>query len=308
MIAVLVYLFLNSFFFGQFIIGKANFDEAHKKYPSAIGFYTTAYLYYKINHFSEDNKISYFGLPYKIAICYLKENNKAKSVWSMVEGMNSIQKQYGSYSKENAYFIRKYLIEYYLNNDKPIFAKQEFKNLLLIYKKVGYTDNEMADLIRLSADLNYQQKKYVTAISLYEQAYKASQNKQDIDYNIFSRIVNRICAYKIKIGEAKIALSLYKDSINTLKASGPKQDELTAQMLMTVGDYYSKDDKTTKEAILSYEDAVQVIKKLPNTNYLKQNLNEYLLTLKALYEKDNQTLKAREIDLEIARKRRFSFV
>ena len=290
------------------MLGKANFDEANKNYPSAITFYTTSYLYYKINHFSEDNQKIYFSLPYKISICYLKENNAKKSVWSMFEGLSSIQKQYGSISRENAYFIRKYLIEYYLENNRPKLARTEFNNLMLIYQKIGYTNNEMADLIRLSGDLNYQQGNYEHAIDLYEQAYNATQNKTDIDYTVFARIVYRICDYKIKTGHPDAAVELYEDAINMFKLSGPKQNELRAEMLMNLGAFYAKEDKNVKEAIKNYEAAIAIIRKLPNTDFLKQNIKEYLTVLKGLYEQDNQVAMAREIDLEITRNRRFSFL
>ena len=307
-ILLLTYIFFNSFFFSHLLLGKANFEEANKNCPTAITFYTVSYLYYKINHFSEDNQKIYFSLPYKISMCYLKENNVKKSIWSMYEGLSSIQKQYGSISRENAYFIRKYLIEYYLENNKPKLARKEFNNLMRIYQKIGYTNNEMADLIRLSGDLNYQQGNYEHAIDLYEQAYKAVQNNSDIDYAVFARIVYRICDYKIKTGRPNVAIKLYGETIDMLKFSGPKQNEITAEMLMNLGAFYAKEDKNIKEAIKNYEAAIAIIRQLPNTDFLKQNIKEYLTVLKGLYEQDNQVSMAREIDLEITRNRRFSFL
>lgn len=307
-ILILLYLFVNSFVVERVIIGKANIDEINHNYKSAISFYDVALTYYKINHFSQDNKEIYFMLPYKISTCYLAINNKKASVESMLEGITSIQDQYGIFSKETGFFIRKYLIEYYLENNKCDLAKQEFDNLLTIYKTIGYDNSEMADAIRLSGDLYYQQKQYDRAMDFYENAYNTLSSQSNIDYAVFERVVTRICTYEVAKGKVDKAIDVYNSSINILKNSNNKKPELTAEMLLDLGDLYKKDDKSIKNAITSYEQAIEIIKKLPRSTYLRQNISKYLLALKDMYNDDGQFHKVDEIEVELARRERFSFL
>lgn len=308
MISVLLYFFVNSFVFERVIIGKANIDEMNRNYKSAIAFYDVALTYYKVNHISQRNKELYFMLPYKISNCYLELNDKKNSVESMLEGITAIQGQYGIFSKETSYFMRKYLIEYYLENNKNNLAKQEFANLLTIYKQIGYSNAEMADAIRLSGDLYYQQKQYDTAMEFYERAYNAISAQSIIDYNVFERVVTRICDYEVSKGQTDKAIDIYKSSINILKNSNNDKPELTAEMLIDLGDLYKKDDKSTKDAISCYEEAIEIIKKLPKSTYLRQNITKYFLVLKGMYNDAGQFHKVDEIDVELARRERFSFL
>ncbi len=308
MLTIIFYLFLNSFVMERVILGKANIDEINHRYNSAITFNDIALSYYKINHFSTSNKQIYFMLPYKISACYLALNNKKASVQSMVEGITAIQEQYGIFSPETAYFIRKYLIEYYLENNKVHLAKQEFDNLLTIYKNIGYSNSEMADAIRLSGDLFYQQKRYDRAMEFYEKAYNSISVQSDIDYNVFGRVVVRICDYEVAKGRVDKAIDIYKSSISILKSSNNKTPELTSEMLMNLGNLYKKDQKSTKDAIICYEEAIAIIKKLPRSTYSRQNISKYFLILKDLYNDDGQFHKVDEIDVELARRERFSFL
>jgi len=310
MILTLLYVFVNSFVFERVVIGKANNDEVNNRYEQAIMLYNVANFYYYLNHFSEDNKEIYFEIPYRISMCYLKEGNKDKSVDAMLVGITAIQNQYGIMSRENGYFIRKYLIEYYLSNNNNILAKKEFNNLLTIYKTVGYNDNEMSDMIRLSGDLYYQQHQYETAMSFYEKAYNEISKQNQIDYEVFSKIVTRICTYEVANQRMDDAVAIYKNSIQLLKTSGRKQNELAAIMLIRLGDLYSHDDdnQVSRNAIPYYEEAIALIKKLPNTVFLKQNLKVYLTTLKDLYTKNSQFTNAQQIDAELTKVQRFSFL
>lgn len=308
MITTLVYLFINNFLVPRFILAKADLDRIDRKYSSAITFYDVSYFYYKMNHFSADNKKIYFRIPYNIALCYLYQNNQEASIKSMINAITSIQTQYGIFSKETAFFIRKYLIKYYLDNNKTKLAQQEFKNLIVIYKMINYSDNEMSDLIYLKGDLYYHLRRYGEAMNYYEKAYNILSSQRDIDYEIFYKIVNRMCDYEIVNQDEGAAITLYQKSIDLLKQSGNNQNELTASMLIKLGDIYVKQDKQTKAAINCYEEAIELIKKLPPNNYLKQNMKEYLVTLKGLYNDDGQFHKVDEIEVELARKRRFSFM
>ncbi|MFA7657983.1 MAG: hypothetical protein WCY19_00960 [Candidatus Gastranaerophilaceae bacterium] len=308
MITTLLYLFLNNFIFEKIILVRADSDQIKRDYDSAINFYNISYFYYNINHFSKNNKEIYLRIPYEISICYLNENKKEQSIEEMLNAITAIQKQYGIFSRETAYFIRKYLIKYYLENNNIRLAKQEFNNLMTIYKIVGYSDSEMSDLICLKGDLYYQQKRYDSAMALYEQAYSAISTQNNIDYEILAKIVDRLCDYEIVNNNTAEAINIYQNSINLLKTSGWRQQELTAKMLLKLGDLYTKENNQTKTAIKCYEEAIGLIKKLPSNNYLKQNISEYLTTLKDLYNQDGQFHKVDEIDLELARKRRFSFL
>ena len=308
MITTLVYLFVNNIFVPRFILAKADLDQINHKYSSAINFYNLSSFYYKINHFSKDNKNIYFKIPYDIAICYLYENKKKESIESMLNSITAIQEQYGIFSSETAYFMRKYLIKYYLDNNQIRLAQQEFKNLIVIYKMINYNYSEMSDLIYLKGDLYYHLKRYDDAMDCYQKAYNILITQQDIDYEIFYKIVDRMCDYKIINRDSIDAIELYKKSVDVLKESGKKQDELTASMLLKLGNLYTKQGSQTKAAIKCYEESIEIIKKLPANNYFKQNINEYLLTLENLYNDDGQFHKVDEINVELSRKRRFSFL
>lgn len=308
MSSTLLYLFVNNFFFSRVINNLANNDELSGKYSNALNLYRFEYLYYSFNHFSNDNKDIFFELPYKKATCYLKTNEKQKSVESMLDGITAIQKQYGIFSKETAYFMRKYLIEYYLDNNKLQLANQEFRNLLTIYKKVGYSDAEMADMIRLSGDLYYEQKKYDEAMEFYRKAYSAISTSAIIDYPVYVKIVTRIADYELHNKNEEIAIQLYQSTIKQLETAGIKQNNLRAGLLIILGDLYDTKPNKIKDSISCYEEVIAIAKKLPNTSYLKQNIDNYYGTLRDFYNRDGQFHKVAEIDVELAKKRRFAFL
>lgn len=308
MTGILIYLFINFLIFKSFIIGKADNYQINHKYKNAIIFYNIAYPYYRLNHFSEGNKEIYFGLPYKVSMCYLGINNKKQADQNILNELNSVQNQYGFYSDENAFFIRKYVIEYFLKTNNTKLAMSEFLNLIKIYKKIGYSANIVPDLIRLKGDLYCKQGNYNEAVKLYEQAYNKIITMQDVDYEVFANIVDKICAYLVKTKDTNSAINIYNISISSLEAAGKKDYDFTAKMLIGLGDLYAQDDNATKNAIKSYEQAIGIIKKLPRSNYMRENIKNYLLTLKDLYNKNWQYNKADEIDMELARQRRFSFI
>lgn len=308
MITTLFYVFLNSFFFKELILGKANADKGDHKCNSAITFYNAAYSYYKLNHFSQTNKEIYFELPYKIATCYLENNDQKKADESMLNGLNAIQKQYGVFSKENADFIRKYLIDYLLTNNNTYLAGREFNDLITIYKKIGYNNIIIADLSCLNGDLYYQQKNYEQALVSYQEAYNIIIKQENIDYEILWKSVSRIGEYDTKNNNIDKAIELYKNSIPTLENAGDKYSYLAADMLIKLGDLYAKNETSPKKAIKCYEQAISIIKSLTKRNYLRQNIKTYLTNLKNLYNQDGQFHKVDEIEVELARQRRFSFL
>lgn len=306
MISILAYLFINFFVFERIIFGKAQEDDLSGKYDSAIVFYNIAYPYYKINHFSKQNKEIYLKIPYGLSMCYLKKNDKEKALENIYIGMRSTKKEYGIFSHESATFIRKYLIQYYLANDEVKLAEKEFSNLLQIYKKTGYNNSEIADIARTKGDIYYQQKDYATAVEFYKRAYRASHLGTDTDYEIFSNIINKLCNYEIAIGKTDEAILIYKQALTALKASGERESALSADMLINLGDIYKENDLSIKDAIICYEKAIEIIKQLPHISYLRQNLPAYLKTLKDLYNNNNQQQKARDIDAELLKIQRFS--
>lgn len=300
----------NGILFKNIIVAQAYNFQVTKNYKNAITFYNIAYFYYNINHFSQDNKELYFEIPYRLSICYLNENDKKDSVESMLTALTSIQEKSGIFSPDTAYFMRKYLIDYYLTNNNVYLAKKEFNNLLTIYKNIGYNQTETVDMIRLAGDLYYQQKKYDEAISLYQQAYEAISVQKNIDYDVFVKVVNRICDYEIESGHSNEAIKIYKSSINLLDNSAG-QTELEANMLIDLGNLYIDSDggnKGRSEAIDCYEKAIRLIKKLPRTNYLRKDVNNYLEKLGKMYTKNNQFHKSQQIDAELLRRKRFAFL
>lgn len=308
MLTTICYLAINDIFVPKVILGKANYERMNHQCTKAIGLYNIAYFYYYMNHFSQNNKEIYFEIPYKISLCYLENHNKRKAIESMFKGILAVENQYGVYSPEMAYFIRKYLIEFYLLNNSYKLACGEYSNALIIYRKIGYNSNDIADMIRLKGDLAYQQKDYPTAIQFYQNAYDDMFNSENVDYDILAKITNRICDYEALNGNVNNAIERYKKSIDFLRNSGKKQSELTVQMLLRLGDLYSRDDKQIKNAISCYEEAIKMIESLPATTFSKKNISTYLTTLKSLYTQNGQYHETDEVDIELARKRRFSFL
>ena len=85
-----------------------------------------------------------------------------------------------------------------------------------IYKKIGYTDNEMSDMIRLRGDLYYSQEQYDVAMRFYRKSYDSISKQSNIDYDILTKIVNRIAAYEVQNGDKDDAINLYQSTINEL--------------------------------------------------------------------------------------------
>lgn len=305
-ITILSYMFINSIVFEKVIFNNANNSQVNNKCNKALMLYNVAYFYYGINHFSKTNKDIYFEIPYKMSLCYLKKGDQKNSSVIMLDITNKLQQQYGIYSSELAEFIRKYLAEYYLETNNIPLAQLEFNNLLIIYKKIGYDNNITADLIRLNGDIYYQQKDYDNANICYEKAYSLISAEKDIDYEVFSKIVDRICDYEVEKSNSEEAINIYKSSINVLKNAGTKQPELIAGMLMRQGDLYAQNDQQLKEAINCYKEATGIIKKLPKKTFLRQNIITYLTTLKDLYNRSNLFHEADEVNMEITRQRRFA--
>lgn len=295
----LLYTLVNSFYYPKVIIENARSEQFSQKYASAISIYDNANKYYNMNHFSEDNKKIYFGIPYQKAACFLGDKNMQASIRSMSDGVTSIQVQYGTFSPEFAYFIRKYLIPYYLEFGNVKLATKEFDNLLLIYKNISYSDAELADVARLSGDLYYENKQYDIAMQFYKKAYNALIQSKKADYEAFSQIVDRIVQYDIQDGRIELAFEVYRTSIDVLRNSGADQRELTAIMLVKYGDLCLGQNQLPP-AIKSYEEAVELIKALPRLNYMHKNLNFYLSILQKLYTDNGQFSKASEMEYEIA--------
>lgn len=308
MVATLSYLFINSFVLERFVINQARENKEINKYENAISFYKIAYSYYQIDHFSANNKKLYFEMPYEIAICYLNEGKLNESVLVMLNAVNSIEKQYGFLSEENAYFIRKYKIAYFMKINHLNLAKREFNTLFDIYKRIHCTQSDLADLLRLSGDIYYNEKIYDRAIEFYQKAYSLIINQENMDYEVFADIVNKICEYDIKNNQTNQAIDLYKKSVIVLQRTNNDEQDLTAKMLIDLGNLYTKDDKSLKDAVKSYEDAIAIIKKLPRKNPLRQDIVKYMSTLKDLYTKNSQFVEAENLGNEIIRHSRFSFL
>ncbi len=105
------------------------------------------------------------------------------------------------------------MVEYYLANNYTRLARKEFDNLLIIYKTIGYNYNEMSDMIRIDGDNLYQKKDYDTAMMFYEKAYDSISTQTEIDYNVYAKVINRICDYKTQKGDSDGAINIYKGAI-----------------------------------------------------------------------------------------------
>jgi tetratricopeptide (TPR) repeat protein len=295
MITILTYSFINSLVFKKVILNAADFDRLNNKYSNAISRYNLAYMYYEFNHFSEANKNIYFDIPYEKALCYFSNNEQEKALQTMLNALNSIKKQYGASSKETAYFINKYLIEYYIITNNIPLAEKEFNNLLTLYNKIGIDKSIKFSLFALQGDLYYQQKDYTKAINYYINAYQMINAIRDIDYDILVKISNRIAAYEINNKNFNNALKIYTEILDILKNAPNKNAYLIADVLINLGNLYKIDKQYLKQAIKCYEEAATIIDKNYDANYLKVNINNYLSTLSDLYKNDGQFNKAAQI-------------
>lgn len=305
---ILLYAFLNGIIINKFILGKAYSDQIKQNYDSAITYYNIAYSYFKLDHYSKENQKMYFEIPYRIALCYLKKNDKQNAIKTMLDEVVTVQGDYGLFSKDCAFFIRKYLIDFYLINNCAALANREFNNLLFIYKSIGYDDDSMADIDRLLGDLYYQQKDYDNSMISYQKAFDSYSKLSFIDYEIYSRMVIRMGDYYDKQKQTDLSIKLYQKALEVMNNTGGVKTEYNADLLLKLGDLYAQKDSNVKDAIKCYEEAISTIKSLWGSTYNKQNLVQYLTTLKGLYDQDNQYTKSRAVEIELARMRRFSFV
>lgn len=299
--------FIDAFVFGEIIVNQAYNDFTSKKCDNAINLYDVAYKYYTVANFSADDKEMFMEIPYNKAICYIHEHKKEKAIQSMLNGLVAIQSKYGVFSRENATFIRKYLIAFYLDNGQTKLAETEFNNLMTIYKNIGYDNYEMADMIRISGDLFYAQKNYDVAIQFYTKAYNIISKQHQIDYDIFKNIVERIATYEAANKRNTVAMNIYESSIQTILANGKEGYESAALLLINQAKLYEQLGET-KPAVAAYEKAIDLIVKLPSTNYLKRDIKEYWLALRALYTNNGDFSKADDIDVKISRHERFPFL
>ena len=305
-LGAIAYYSINTLLFKNYFVGNAFTDKLEGNYQESISYYDKAQWYYDINHFSEDNKDIYFKIPYEKAVCYLKLNQPKKSISTMVSALTAIENEYGVYSEEMAHFIRKYLIEFYLQSDDVNLAYQEFKNLLDVYKHIGFSDPELADIMRLSGDIYYQKGQIDEAIELYQKAYKSAALIKQMDYDVFFNIVDRVTDYMDKELKNQQLEDIFKQSINVFTTAEPPKKEMAAAMLLKYGDYLAKHDHK-KEAVDKYYDALMYIRHLPRSSYLQKHSAEYIKSLKQLYDDIGQFHKVRQLDIEMAKKRRFSF-
>lgn len=305
---ILLYAFLNGIVINKFILGKAYSEQIKKNYSSAISYYNLAYSYFKIDHYSKENQKMYFEIPYRIALCYLAKNDKQNAIKTMLDEVVTVQGDYGLFSRDSAFFVRKYLIDFYLINNCIGLANREFNNLLFIYKSIGYDDSSLADVDRLLGDLYYQQKDYDNAMISYQKAFESYSKLISIDYEIYVRMVSRMGDYFNKQKQTDLSVKLYQKALELISSTGGENTEYNADLLLKLGDIYIQQDNKVKDAIKCYEQAISIIKGLWGATYNKQNLIQYLTTLKGLYDQDNQYTKSRAVELELARMRRFSFV
>lgn len=307
MIASLLLIFLNSFLSAKIIVNKADMEQINHNYKSAVFFYNIAYSYYCLNHFSQENKHLYLKIPYEIALCELKQKNNQKSSKILSVASSKIIKQYGYYSRENADFIREYLVEYSLSTNNINTARQELINSFTIYRKIGFNQNIMADLLRLNGDIFDLQKNYQKAAYLYEKAYSMINREPEIDYEIYTNIIHKMADCEVKQGHIENAIDIYKNTLHILQGSKRNENEAIAKIQLNLGDLYVKNELSYSGAIDAYENTINIVKTLPKTSYLRKNIYTYYEKLKDLYTKNNQSYKATDIDLELARRRRFAF-
>lgn len=305
---ILLYAFINGVVINKYLLGKAYSEQIKKNYSSAISYYNLAYSYFKMDHYSKENQKMYFEIPYKIASCYLARNDRQNAIKTMLDEVVTIQGDYGLFSKDYAFFIRKYLIDFYLINNCVTLANREFNNLLFIYKSIGYDENSLADIDRLLGDLYYQQKDYDNAMISYQKSFNEYSKLISIDCEIFTRMVSRMGSFFNSQKQTDLSIKLYKKALDIMKTMGASNTEYYADTLLKLGDLYAQENNKVKDAIKCYEEGISIIKGLWSATYNKQNLVQYLTMLKGLYDQDNQYTKSRAIELELARMRRFSFV
>lgn len=276
------YFVLNDLFMERSLLPDANTLMHEKDYKAALGRYNLALFYYKLNHYTNHTKNNYFDVSYKVSVCQYNENQKKKAYENILTTAREIQAQYGFYSKENAYFIKKYLMEFYLENNELVLANNAFRSLLIVESKIGYSNSETADLTRLSGDIYFMAKDVNTALILYNRAYEIISKETKPDYEILMNITNRVAKNKLSLLMTKESIDLYKSSISIVRKAPKKQNEILVNLLVNLGDICAKNDYTVGEAAECYKEAIEITKKLSMKTTAKQNLVEYISTYKKL--------------------------
>lgn len=289
-LAIIFYAFywvVNDLFIERSLIPDANNLMQQKNYKSAIKRYKIAAKYYEINHYTLRARKKYCSVTYKITLCLLEQQDSKKAYENIFNTEKHIKWQYGYYSKENAYFIKNYLIDFYLKNENLNLARAAFKNLIIIDKKIGYSNSEMADLMRIAGDIYFKEKNVNAALESYSKAYETILREKNIDYEIFANVTNKICENQIQINMVDDAIKIYQQSIQTVRAAEKKQDFVLVNFLIKLGNIYATNDSTMNSAVLCYEEAISISKKLPQKTLPRQNLENYTAKYKKLSAKNS---------------------
>jgi len=286
MIFSISYWLVNDLFVERNLLADATNLMQQKNYKVATSRYKLALRYYQINHFTENTKHKYFDVSYKFSICLLKQNFKKEAIQNMLDTESQVRWDYGFYSKDYEYFLRNYLIDFYLQINNINLTKRTFKKIIAINKNLGCNYSEMADLMRVAGDIYFNEKDLKSALNFYNKAYTIITNQKIPDYLILMNITNKICANEVKLGLSDNAIELYENSIEITRQASKPQDLVLSQLLINLGDLYSQNDQTMIDSVNCYEEAIEITKTMPMNTFPRQNLQNYILKYKDLKAKN----------------------
>ncbi len=206
---------------------------------------------------------------------------------NILNTQKDIQWQYGFYSKENAYFIKNYLIDFFIQNGNINLAKTAFRNLVAIDKKIGYDYSELADVTRITGDIYFAQGKIELALTFYNNAYNIISKEKNPDLKILMTITNKICENELKLQMIENVIEIYKHSIKIVRESPQKQETILVNLLINLGNIYSKSDDTMQNALDCYNEAILISKKLSIATTPRQNLENYISSYKKIKVKND---------------------
>ncbi len=289
LLAALVTAIILAFVVNNVIYGKLIWDTAYrlsnkKDYHAAVHLYNYATKYYKVINFIPSNRQKYIEVQYKKAVCYLGENQPEKADLAIKEGMYLMIDSYGLNSPEYAEYIRRYVVEYYIQK-KDFKQAREFLVLSeYFYLKLKTSGNELATINRLYGDLYFAEGNISKAESYYKNAYRLANKYKDIDVDSAITIVERFADVYVRQGEAKKAVVVYAKLIDLMQKQKCSDKVKFAYVNWRIAQVYASAGQYEK-AISYYDEAYDVAEGLSDYYALSRETNIIRKEMADVYNK-----------------------
>lgn len=279
--AVLAVIFVLGYLINNVIYGKLVWENALKFQNkgdcySSIELYNYAVSYFSKTDFIKANREKYIAVQYKKAICYLMLRKIEEADAAIKNGMYLMTNSYGVKSTEYAKYVRQYVVDYYIQKRDFNSAKDYLRLSEYFYKMLKTDRADMAEINRLYGDMCLAMGKIDLANRYYMNAYRLASSGVKLDNDSLILIFRRVGDMYHRNHEVKKAVLVYSKLLDLLEKQNCKDKDKYAYVKWLLGNAYAKEGKH-ETAIAYYDDAYEIIKKLPNTpnNFLlKQNINQ----------------------------------